>query len=171
MDKAKKILKEWVIPYSMVIIAVLLLINYVFFLIRVPTGSMLPTIQEGSWLFVTRMHNVEGIERGDVLVFGSDELNLTLVKRCIGLPGDHVVIDDYGNVSVNGTPLDEPYVVYASHMSGEFWVPEGHYLFLGDNRYNSYDARMWDTPYIPGERIIGQARFTLWPPGNFGFLV
>ena len=170
MDKTKKILREWVIPFLIEIIVVLLLIKYVFFLVRVPTGSMLPTIQEGGWLFATRIHSVEGVERGDILVFYSDELNMTLIKRCIGLPGDHVVVESNGEVFINGTLLEEPYVVYVSHLPGEFWVPEGHYLFFGDNRYGSNDARLWDEPYIAGEEITGRAHFTLWPPSNFGFL-
>ena len=104
------------------------------------------------------------------MVFDSDELGITLVKRLVGLPGDHVVLDENGRMTLNGEPVEEPYVFHKDSRTADFTVPEGHYLFLGDNRSGSNDARMWSQPYIPGEKISGHARFTLWPVENFGVL-
>ena len=91
-----------------------------------------------------------------------------LIKRCIGLPGETVDIDDDGQVYIDGELLNEEYVVYHSGVSGHFEVPEGSYFFLGDNRSGSLDARFWEDPYIPAEKVYGQAHFTLWPLDNFG---
>ena len=169
MDTFKKIMKEWVIPFGLEILAVLLIVKYVFFFAVVPTGSMLPTVSEHSLLFSTRMYNPEkNVKRGDILVFYSDELEETLLNRCIGLPGEHVVIDSNGQVTIDGVPLDEPYVVYKNGDTGNFVVPEGCFLFLGDNRNGSLDARYWDNPYISGDQIKGKAHFTIWPFDNFG---
>ena len=171
MEKIKRLFEEWIIPFALEILAVVLLIKLVFFFSYVPSGSMIPTIEKGSWIFATRVHNIEKTaERGQILVFESDELGITLIKRLIGLPGETVEINDKGEVYIDGVLLDEPYVKNKSTISGTFHVPEGCYLFLGDNRSGSQDARMWENPYIPGEKITGQARFTFWPLSNFGFL-
>ena len=170
MEQLKRILKEWVIPYGTLIIVVLLLSKYVFFLAIVPSGSMHPTIREASVLFTLRVHDLGKLERGDIVVFYSDELEKTLVKRLIGLPGEEIVIDDKGVISVDGTVLDEPYVKFPSYQSGSFQVPEDSYFFLGDNRSDSFDARSWQNPYIPADKVEGKAVFTLWPLNKFGTL-
>ena len=171
MEAFKKVMKHWIIPFTLEILVMLLVIQYVFFLAVVPTGSMLPTVAEGSWLFATRLYNPEkNVERGDVIVFRSDELDETLLKRCIGLPGDTILIEEDGRLLVNGSELQEPYVRFQGNLSGNFFVPEGCFLFLGDNRLDSLDARYWDNPYITADKLMGKARFTLWPLHNFGVL-
>lgn len=168
--KLGKFFKEWLIPFAIELVVVLLLVKYVFFFVIVPTGSMIPTILEHSFLFATRVHNPEKLERGDIVVFNSDELDKTLVKRLIGLPGETIVIDEEGQLTVGGVPLEESYVKNSSPASGEFQVPEGCYFFLGDNRRGSYDARGWENPYIPENKIEGKAQFTIWPVSKFGML-
>ena len=169
--KVKRVFKEWILPFAIEILVVFLLIKFVFFFATVPTGSMIPTINKGDWLFTLRMYNPEeNIQRGDILVFESDELGETLIKRVIGLPGEEVVVDDQGKVYINGELLDEPYVKNRSTTSGSFQVPEGCYLFFGDNRAGSYDARDWEDPYIPADKIIGKAVFKLWPLTQMGVL-
>lgn len=164
----KKVMKE-LTPFILEILAIVLIIKFVCFLAVVPTGSMIPTVDEGSWLFTTRMYNpAKSVQRGDIIVFRSDEMNETLLKRCIGLPGEAVELDDEGKLYINGEYLDEPYVVNEMEQSASFVVQEGCYLFLGDNRSGSTDAREWDLPYIPADKLMGEARFTLWPLNNFG---
>ena len=171
MGKMEKVFREWILPFGIEILVVLLLIKFVCFFVIVPTGSMIPTIDEHSFLFALRVRNPEKqLERGDIVVFESDELRKTLVKRLIGMPGDHVVIDDTGALTINDEPYPEPYVKFISRQSGEFQVPEGCYLFFGDNRSGSMDARSWEQPYISGDKITGKAIFTLWPFENFGVL-
>ncbi|MEG1875201.1 MAG: signal peptidase I [Angelakisella sp.] len=167
----KELMKKWVIPVALVMAVAFLLSKFVFFFVIVPTGSMIPTIQEHSFLFATRVHNPEkSLQRGDIVVFNSDELGKLLVKRLIGLPGETVVVDESGKVTVNGVPLEEPYVKNQDTLPGEFQVPVDSYLFFGDNRSGSDDARRWQQPYIPVQKITGEARFTLWPFSNFGLL-
>ena len=172
-QRAKKILREWIIPFGIEILVLLFIIKFLFFFVIVPTGSMIPTIEEHSVLFALRVHDPEKLERGDIVVFQSDELDLTLVKRLVGLPGDHVVIGEDGSMILNGEPVEEDYVFYPDadpDHAGDFQVPEGHYLFMGDNRSGSNDARLWEEPYIAGEKITGRAVFTIWPLGTFGLL-
>lgn len=169
MQQLRRFVKEWVLPFGLEIIVLLLLLRYVFFLVMVPTGSMKPNIAEGSCLFVTHLYAPEKtVKRGDILVFWSDELDEKLIKRVVGLPGDHVRLDDEGKMFLNGEYFPEDYVMFPSDRSGEWEVPEGKYLFMGDNRDGSFDARYWEEPYIDASELSGKAWFALWPPSNFG---
>ena len=78
MDGWKKIFKEWVLPLGAEVLVIVFLLKVVFMLVLVPSGSMLPTIQKNSVLFCTHIHNTEKLERGQILVFESDELEKTL---------------------------------------------------------------------------------------------
>ena len=66
--------------------------------------------------------------------------------------------------------MDEPYVVYNSNKEAILHVPEDSYVFMGDNRANSFDARYWENPYISYDDIMGKARFIIKPFSRFGKL-
>jgi len=167
----RRLLKEWILPFALEIVVIWVLFTYVINLTVVPSGSMIPTIAEGSVLVCTRVYNPEKLQRGDIVSFESQELEKRLIKRLIGLPGETVQVDEAGVVTIDGVPLEEPYVKnQLTDYPCTFTVPEGCYLFFGDNRSGSDDARLWDDPYIPGEAIVNKARFTLWPLSNFGTL-
>lgn len=164
-----KFIKDWVIP-ALIALAIVLLINqFLFQLVTVPTGSMIATIMPKDKLFVNRLYNTDNAKRGDVVVFKSEELNEKLVKRLIGLPGDTVEIKSSGEVYINGEKLDEPYAAPNSGCANQiFEVPEDCYFFLGDNRQNSYDARKWENPYINKKYVIGKAEFVFFPFSRIG---
>jgi signal peptidase I len=164
----KYIIKEWVLPIFIALAIVLLLNKYIFLLVRVPSGSMEKTIMIGDRMYVNRLFDLKEARRGDVLVFQSDELGEKLVKRLIGLPGETVEVKKDGSVYVNSEKLDEP---YAAEFEGEekvFKVPDNSYLFLGDNRPISRDARYWQNPYISADKIIGKAVFRFFPISRIG---
>lgn len=170
--KIKSFFKEWVIPLTIEVLIVLFVIKYIVFLVNVPTGSMIPTIHEHSWFFARRVHNPQkALTRGDIVIFDSKEEKITLIKRLVGLPGDTVEVKENGDVIVNGEKLEEPYVKNQQEgYEGTFEVPEGKYLFFGDNRSGSWDARYWDNPYIDEDDIMGEAGFTIFPLRDFGFM-
>jgi signal peptidase I len=58
-------------------------------------------------------------------------------------------------VLVDGQPLDEPYAG-PSIYHGQFRVPDGAYLLLGDNRDASHDSRIWADPYVPRRHLKGR---------------
>ncbi len=161
--------KEWVIPILSALVIVFLLRQFVFFNVYVPTGSMIPTINKDDKVLVTRIYNYGNLKRGDIIVFYSDELGETLVKRLIGLPGDKIEIRN-GEVSVNGEKLNEDYVKNKDQYNGNFEVPEGKYFFLGDNRPISLDARYWKDHYIDSSKIEGKAQFVFYQFNDFGKL-
>ncbi|MDU4750972.1 signal peptidase I [Clostridium butyricum] len=165
----KKILKDWIMPILLAIMIAIVINKVLFFNVYVPTPSMVPTINKDDKLLVTRIHNTDKIERGDIIVFNSDELKKRLIKRVIGLPGDHIVIHD-GIININGSDIKEDYVKNNEKYDGEFFVPNEKYFFLGDNRAHSDDARLWSNPYIDKEHIEGKAIFRFYPFNNFGLL-
>ncbi len=173
-EKKKKSLKEeiidWVKTLFFYCVLPLVIFQTFCFMISVPTGSMETTIPVGAQVITTRVFNKDNIKRGDIVVFDSEELDIVLVKRCLGLPGDSIVFDGTGDVYVNGELLDEPYVSSDSNYTGGFTVPEDCYFFVGDNRGGSLDARYWDEPYIHKSFVKGKARFVVFPFSSFGIL-
>ena len=165
----KNFFKDWIVPIFAALVIAVLINKFIFFNVYVPTGSMIPTINENDKILVTRIYNPEKIQRGDIIVFYSEELQETLIKRAIGLPGDHIDIKD-GVVSVNGEVLKEDYVKNNDDFTGSFDVPEGKFFFLGDNRANSNDARLWFNSYVDASEIKGEARFRFYPFNNMGTL-
>ena len=165
--KKSNFFNEWIVPIVIAIILAFLINKFLIFKVKIPSESMVPTLNVGDRLFVTRIYNLENLKRGDILVFHSEEKNEDMIKRLIGLPGDIIVISD-GIVTVNGETLDEDYIGTADNYSGEFTVPEGKYFFLGDNRYWSLDSRYWENPYIDGSEIKGKAQVKVYPWKDFG---
>ena len=165
--KKSNFFNEWIVPIVIAIILAFLINKFLIFKVKIPSESMVPTLNVGDRLFVTRIYNLENLKRGDILVFHSEEKNEDMIKRLIGLPGDIIVISD-GIVTVNGETLDEDYIGTADNYSGEFTVPEGKYFFLGDNRYWSLDSRYWENPYIDGSEIKGKAQIKVYPWNDFG---
>jgi len=164
-----RVIIEWVICFGIAIVIAILINKFLIFKVSVPTGSMIPTINEEDQLFVSRIYNYDNIKRGEILVFESEEKKTTLIKRVIGLPGDTVDIKS-GVVYVNGDEIQEDYVKNNDDFTGNFIVPEGKYFFLGDNRSVSDDARRWKNHYIDEEDVKAKAQIRVYPFSDFGFV-
>lgn len=122
----------------------------------VSSHSMTPTLLPGRRVLTRRLTTSRPLCRGDVVVVESDELARVVVKRVVGLGGEHVVVSPAGLITVDRTVLDEPYVVNACGPQGTFDIPAGHVLLLGDNRARSNDSRTWRTPCLPLTKVIGR---------------
>jgi len=166
-EKKSNFFKDWIVPLAIAFVVALLIKQFVLFKVYIPSGSMIPTLNIGDQLFVTKIYNLDNIKRGDIIVFNSTELNDVLIKRLIGLPGDDISIKN-GKISVNGEELQDDYVVNKDNYYGEFHVPEGKYFFCGDNRPVSYDSRKWTNPYIDGKDIEAKAQLKVYPFSDFG---
>ena len=138
-------------------------INAVSARVRVDGFSMVPTLEDGEFVLVSKLNYRFGdVERGDIIVFHYPvDPSQELIKRVIGLPGDTVSVQN-GIVSVNGQALNEPYIAAAPIYSGEWIVPEGQLFVLGDNRNDSSDSHSWG--YLPFEKVVGKAVVIYWPP-------
>lgn len=179
---------DWLVTIGAAIAVVLVFEAEIAKPYRIPSSSMEPALHcaapaqgcrgnlDDRVIALRLAYDFESPTRGQMVVFktppaaskcGSADGGTTFVKRLIGLPGDRVHERD-GFVFINGKPLDEPYVAPADrdHESGSWSVPRGRYFFLGDNRSNSCDSRVWGT--VPREDLIGPVVFRYWPFGRIG---
>lgn len=174
--RTTRLVGEWV-----VIILIALLISFVMrtFVIQtfyIPSGSMEPTLKVGDRIIVSKLSVQWGtIHRGDILVFKAPPSEhcgapvTDLVKRVIGLPGDHLT--SRGNtIYVNGSPLKETWTHYEPLGTpiGNVTVPANSYFMMGDNHPDSCDSRMWGS--VPRSDVIGKVFLRIWPLSRFGLL-
>jgi len=136
---------------------------------KIEGQSMEPTLHSSQYVLVNKLAYFGFGEprRGDVVVFHAWERagEKDFIKRIIGLPGDTIEIRD-DEVLVNGLPLDEPYLAGRDLRGsyGPLTLADDEYFVLGDNRPNSSDSRNYGA--LPGDRLVGKAWFTYWPPGQ-----
>ena len=155
------------------IIETLLLTFFIFWLVhsmigryRIDGSSMNPTLLDGEYLIINNMTYVlDDPEQGDIVVFRHPRNDLNLIKRVVGVPGDHIEINN-NTVWVNGEVQEEPYIADSPNYSGSWDVPPGEYYVLGDNRNNSSDSHSWG--FLPEENLLGKAMFVYWPPSDWG---
>lgn len=177
------------------LILAFLLRTFVVQVFYIPSASMVPTLQEQDRMVVEKVTFLfREPQRGEIIVFkgGADEgtgrgglLGIVtgvgrfvgvvpadaqdFVKRVIGLPGDTILIEN-GEVLVNGTAIDEPYVVNEDLGSyGPYEVPSDSLFLMGDNRPGSSDSR-GSMGYVPLDHVVGRPVLTIWPPDHMGRL-
>lgn len=107
--KKTNFFNDWIVPIVVAVILAFLINRFLIFKVKIPSESMVPTLNVGDRLFVSRVYNPEKLKRGEIVVFHSEEKDEDMIKRLIGLPGDKVIIKD-GVVSVNGETLQENYI-------------------------------------------------------------
>ncbi|MFW5474468.1 signal peptidase I [Knoellia sp. CPCC 206450] len=153
--------------------------------VDVQRGDVVVFQDPGEWLSavpeVSHGPLRDGVER--VLSFVGllpDTSDNHLIKRVIGLPGDHIVCcDAQGRLTVNGVPLTEPYVKagdVASSITFDITVPAGKIWVMGDHRSDSEDSRFHDPDgtggqgSVPIADITGRAVAKVWPLDRAGWL-
>lgn len=150
-------------------VVLFLVINAVSARVRVDGFSMRPTLEDGEFILVNRLAYKFGEpKRGEIIVFRSPVVpDEDLIKRVIGLPGDEVEIHD-GQVYINGSLLDEPYIAASPVYSGRWQVVAGYLFVLGDNRNDSSDSHSWGL--VPLPNVIGRSILIYWPFDEWGIL-
>lgn len=155
---------------------------------KIPSGSMIPTLQIGDFILVLKfwyglrlplvtdsVTTWDSPKRGDVVVFtrpddpntpDEDDSDIHIIKRVVGLPGEQVEVRG-AQVLINGQPLEESYAQWTEggKFEGNFGprtVPAGHIWLLGDNRDNSKDSRFWTEPFLDEKRVKGKAVIVFW---------
>ena len=155
-------------------------------LVPIEHGDVVVFKDPGGWLTPQPQVEVNWFVGGvdAVLAFvglSAPDSNDHLIKRVIGLPGDTVVCcNDFGQLTVNGIPLEEPYVnlpagvTKATRDDWEVTVPEDSLWVMGDNRFNSEDsAAHRDEPgggFVPVENVVGRALLISWPVDRWSWL-
>lgn len=128
MNRQKKNLWKWAIPFFIMAIT-LILFKVVFLFGYVPTESMEPTLKKDSYIVGTRIYSRLGV--GDIIIFHHD--GKLLVKRIAAEEGKQV-----------------------EHNGASLTVPENSYYVLGDNTEHSLDSRYWEDPFVKQEDIVAK---------------
>ena len=165
----------------------------------IPSESMVPTLEVGDRVFVSKfLFDGGDVARGDVIVFENPNPgevpdrgvvngflhwlgegigfaqpeNEDYIKRVIALPGETIEIHDH-TVYIDGEPLAEPYLTKQAKQSmADFpplTVPTGELFVMGDNRGDSADSR-FGLGTVPFDKVIGKAFVLIWPPSHMGGL-
>ncbi len=199
VGRAGRFGRELLIILVVALVASALLRAFVVQAFYVPTGSMLPEVQLHDRILVSRIGD---IERGEVVVFEDpggwippseqsappgavrkafewigvlpSSGHEHLVKRVVGLPGDHVVCCVKGKLTINGAPVDESSFLFqkgrpADNIDFDVVVPADHIFVLGDHRYVSGDSSRHLTgqdAFVPTDVVTGRAFAVIWPAGN-----
>ena len=151
---------------------------------KIPSGSMLPTLQIGDHILVLK--SIYGIRlpvtndiiipvtnptRQDVIVFVYPmDRSKDFIKRVVAVAGDTVEVRAK-KLYINGRPALDPHAHYADPRLypvmtkprdnfGPVTVPEGKLFVMGDNRDESLDSRFWG--FVDLDDVRGRAFFIYW---------
>lgn len=155
--------------YTLIIVAAVAVLTATLWLpvLQIYGSSMTPTLQDGEIIFTVKTSK---FEPGDVIAFYYN--NKILVKRVICGPADWVNMDEDGTVYVNGTELDEPYLVDKAlgdcNIELPYQVPDGKVFVMGDHRSTSVDSRNTAVGCVAQEQIVGKIIFRIWPLNRLG---
>jgi signal peptidase I len=169
-------------------------VQHAVYLFKLPTGSMIPTLQVGDHFFVSKLDPAPA--RGDIITVANPEkAEEILVKRVIGVAGDEVS-QQAGVISVNDEPIrrcsigklpdsgqlvlerlgDHVYLVrddQSMPQEERSWTVKPNEVFvIGDNRANSHDSRTWFAGEGGGvklDQVNGHATFRVFRAGGLSF--
>lgn len=180
----KSTLREYAEAIGLAILLALFVRTFVVQAFKIPSGSMLPTLQIGDHILVVKsiyglrlpfankvLIPVQTPQRGDIIVFIYPvDPTKDFIKRVVGLPGDKVEVRNR-KVYINDEPVrgdhgyyDDPelypVMVKPRDEFGPVVVPPEKYFVMGDNRDHSYDSRFWG--FVDMEAIRGKAFMIYW---------
>jgi signal peptidase I len=190
LPREVRVVLDWIFTIGGAVLIVFALKAWVVNPYRIPSSSMEPTLHCARPATGCEAHFSDRVlanrfiyhfrdpRRGEIIVFktpgdkpvcGTSQANEVFVKRLIGLPGDRINERD-GIIYINDVRLNEPYIQPSrrDHNPPRSWVvPKGDYFFMGDNRAQSCDSRMWGP--VPRANLIGEVFFVYWPLNRISF--
>lgn len=165
MRDIKEFIKDFAI-YFVIIVGLILTIKYVVSLEQVVGPSMQPNYRSGDLLVLNKIsYRFRNPRLFEVVVISNDETKY-MIKRIIGLPGDHIAYKD-NKLYINGEVTKEYFDIEG--VTNDFSlseleydvIPDNYYFVMGDNRENSLDSRYYGL--IKKDQILGKVQFRLWP--------
>ncbi len=171
MDMDLRDVKEFIKDFIKIAILVIIVFFVYFFIVgmqQVVGSSMNNTLVNEDFVIVDKIsYKIGSIKRFDIISFYYDETKY-LIKRVIGLPGEHIAYKD-NQLYVNGELVSDKRDFVTEDFDlkeiGYDVIPNGYYFVLGDNREDSLDSR--DIGLVKEEEIIGKAIIRIWPLNKF----
>jgi signal peptidase I len=182
--KRKSTFREYAEAIGMALLLALFIRTFIVQAFKIPSGSMIPTLQIGDHILVNKLSygvripflehylaSFQKVQRGDVVVFiFPEDRSKDFIKRVIGVAGDTVEVRGK-RIYINGKQVDDPHAHFegddpqASGLPsregyGPRVVPENHIFVMGDNRDRSYDSRFWG--FVSLEDVRGKAFLIYW---------
>ena len=187
--KQKSTIREYAEALGVALLLALVIRTFVVQAFKIPSGSMLPTLQIGDHILVNKfiygprlevpltqlsLGQLPGFREpraGDVVVFiYPKERDKDFIKRIVAVAGQ--TVEARGNTLViDGKQVEDPHAHYEKrdHVDfGPYTVPAGHVFVMGDNRDESYDSRFWGP--VPIQDIKGLAMVIYWSWGGENFV-
>jgi signal peptidase I len=180
----KSVYKEYIEAIAIAVLLALFIRTFIVQAFKIPSGSMLPTLQVGDHLLVNKFRygvknpfsgdlfiSLGKPKHGDVVVFRyPQDRSVDYIKRVVGVSGDTIVIKNK-KVFVNDQAVEETHAYFSSTSImppaagprdnfGPIKVPEGKIFVMGDNRDNSYDSRFWG--FVDQRDVLGKAFIIYW---------
>ncbi|MGJ7919887.1 signal peptidase I [Neobacillus sp. LXY-4] len=176
---SEKIMNEIIAWVKLIAIAFLIAFLFRQFLFTPTTvfgESMSPTFQEKDRVIISKTAD---IQRFDVIVFDAPDADEYYIKRVIGLPGDHIKMED-DVLYINGKAVNEPYLkerkkspfirftgnFSLKELTGVSKVPKDSIFVMGDNRLHSKDSRYFG--FVSIDSVIGEVKFQFFPIDDIG---
>jgi len=180
----KSVVREYTEAILIAIVLALFIRSFVVQAFKIPSGSMLPTLQIGDHLLVNKF--IYGVKmpmsgtvlipwkspvRDDIVVFRfPKDRSIDYIKRVVGVAGDTIELKNK-QLYINGEAINNPHAHFTSNTlmkagagprdtMGPVKVPEGSIFVMGDNRDNSYDSRFWG--FVDLRDVLGKAFILYW---------
>lgn len=151
------------LKYIIAIVVILIVAIYVVSFQEVIGPSMNDTLKSGDITVVNKLvFRLRNIKRNEIVSLKKDDK--VMVKRIIGLPGEHIEYKD-NILYVDGKKISDSRSTSTKDFKLEFigyeTIPKDMYLVLGDNRTNSSDSRTFGL--VKKSDIIGKVNMRIYP--------